>query len=215
MIKKKCKECGTLIDLHAREHCEICHGNYGWWHTCDKHEDIIFRDKVKECPVCRVEATITENIEKKSNLEPSAGERLADKVNEELKYYEQAGKEWDSGNTVKGLVAKAKVESLGDKLKTEAIYIKLRSAMLAAHAEEAAIADNLKKENAKKVLKVMIVGVYENKNSSEKPFYKIGEDAYIRFIDSDISGNREIATFEYKDVKYKGQIYSDSKAEGK
>jgi len=154
---------------------------------------------------------ITENA-----LETKAkGEHLADKVNEELKYYEQAGEEWNSGNTVKGLVAKAKVESLGDKLKTEAIYIKLRSAMLAAHAEEAAIADNLKKENANKVLKVMIVGVYENKNTSEKPFYKIGDDAYIRFIDSEISGNGEIATFEYKDVKYMGQVYSDSKAEGK
>ena len=56
MIKKKCKECGTLIDPHSQEYCEICHGNYGWWYTCDKHQDIIFRNEVKECPVCRAEA---------------------------------------------------------------------------------------------------------------------------------------------------------------
>jgi hypothetical protein len=154
---------------------------------------------------------ITENdLETKSK-----GEDLADKVNEELKYYEQAGEEWDSGNTVKGLVAKAKVESLGDKLKTEAIYIKLRSEMLVAIAEEAAIAENSKKENAKKVLKVMVTRIHKNKNLNEEPFYKKGEDAFIRFNESKISGNGEIATFEYKNVIYVGQIISDFQAEGK
>ena len=60
MIKKKCKECGTLIDPHAQDYCDICHGNHGWWYTCDKHEDIIFREEKKECPVCRLLARIAE-----------------------------------------------------------------------------------------------------------------------------------------------------------
>ena len=56
MIKKKCKECGTLIDPHGQDYCDICHGNYGWWYTCDKHQDIIFPNEVKECRVCKAEA---------------------------------------------------------------------------------------------------------------------------------------------------------------
>ena len=60
MIKKKCKECGTLIDPHSQEYCEICHGNHGWWYTCDKHQDLIFREEKKECPVCKLLARIAE-----------------------------------------------------------------------------------------------------------------------------------------------------------
>ena len=69
MIKKKCKECGTLIDPHSQEYCEICHGNYGWWYTCDKHQDLIFRDEVKECRVCRAEENTKKNVKQKKQAE--------------------------------------------------------------------------------------------------------------------------------------------------
>ena len=55
MIKKKCKECGTLLNPYAPEYCDVCHGNYGWWFTCDSHQDIIFRGELEECPVCKAE----------------------------------------------------------------------------------------------------------------------------------------------------------------
>ena len=71
MIKQKCKECGTLIDPHAQEYCEICDGNYGWWYTCDKHQDIIFRNRVKACPVCRAEENAKKNVkQEKENAAP-------------------------------------------------------------------------------------------------------------------------------------------------
>ena len=69
MIKKKCKECGTLIDPYSQEYCEICHGNYGWWYTCDKHQDLIFRDEVKECRVCRAEENTKKNVKQKKENE--------------------------------------------------------------------------------------------------------------------------------------------------
>ena len=73
MIKKKCKECGTLLNPYAPEYCDVCHGNYGWWFTCDKHEDIIFREELEECPVCKAEkgvrketGFVTEEVSSKS-----------------------------------------------------------------------------------------------------------------------------------------------------
>ena len=95
MIKKKCKECGTLIDPYSQEYCEICHGNYGWWYTCDKHQDIIFRNEVKECPVCRAEAAQPEPTTAKvevSGISIHAGGKFQSKqqlINEKRALYEK------------------------------------------------------------------------------------------------------------------------------
>jgi len=69
MIKKKRKECGTLIDPHAEDCCDICHENHGWWYTCDKHQDLIFRDRVENCPICRAEENTKKNVKQKKQAE--------------------------------------------------------------------------------------------------------------------------------------------------
>ena len=67
MIKKKCKECGTLLRPYAPEYCDVCHGNYGWWFTCDKHQEVFFRDEVEDCPICESEKVIVKRTSSTGN----------------------------------------------------------------------------------------------------------------------------------------------------
>ena len=56
MIKKKCKDCGTLEAISFNGNCLTCGSNSGWWLTCDEHQEVIFRSEVTECPICNAEA---------------------------------------------------------------------------------------------------------------------------------------------------------------
>ena len=56
MIKKKCKDCGTLESITFNSDCPTCDSDSGWWLTCDQHQEVIFRSEVTECPICVAEA---------------------------------------------------------------------------------------------------------------------------------------------------------------
>jgi len=56
VIKKKCKDCGTLESITFNSDCPTCDSDSGWWLTCDEHQEVIFRSEVTECPICVAEA---------------------------------------------------------------------------------------------------------------------------------------------------------------
>lgn len=56
MIKKKCKDCGTLEAITFNSDCPTCDSDSGWWLTCDQHQEVIFRSEVTECPICVAQA---------------------------------------------------------------------------------------------------------------------------------------------------------------
>ena len=56
MIKKKCKDCGTLEAKSFNSDCPTCDSDSGWWLTCDEHQEVVFRSEVTECPICVAEA---------------------------------------------------------------------------------------------------------------------------------------------------------------
>ena len=83
VIKKKCKDCGTLEAISFNGDCPTCDSASGWWCTCDEHQEVIFRSEVLECPICVAQARgdsgkdpskeeefllACEEVEKKCNL---------------------------------------------------------------------------------------------------------------------------------------------------
>ena len=148
---------------------------------------------------------------------------------DELKYYEIASIEFDSGKTIKGILAKAKVDSMGDSSKLEANYIKLRVEVL---SEERGQVEDLKGEqhsfqnDSAEVLFVELNSLPEKVSQSlrsktkinfvidsinaihrhSKAIHKIGDTLILHPKECLFRSDGKFAKFRSMGIEYKGEV---------
>tara|TARA_Y100001934_G_scaffold268871_1_gene351573 strand:- start:12 stop:1217 length:1206 start_codon:yes stop_codon:yes gene_type:complete len=152
---------------------------------------------------------------------------------EDFKYYEIASKEFESGKTHKGILAKAKVEAMGDSYKLEAIYIKIRADVLSAESDEIvnqSFRDNNSAETKKLDVKELVfielkslpkivqkplfeyekiklkIQHFDIIQPHSKPLHKVGSTLFIKSTDCCFSEDGKYAEYISMGIRYIGNV---------